>query len=248
VLDLEEWVEPTTGITFRHIPDGCFYPGSPPNEKGRSSIENQGEEICLDSFWMSNTEITRDQWARLISDGRGVLGDKKPVTGQTWQHIQTFIYKLNDIYAGTRRFGLAKELQWEYACRGISNGGRNEPARYWEKAGLSKPCEFETISWNAEGCKILSPPTGPEKVGSHKPNGFGLYDMLGNVAEWTRDPLMPYQRKAGAQMLNVSSNRVVRGGRWNSSDPVNIRCALREKMHQNDTSESIGFRLVSEER
>lgn len=248
VMALKEWTEPTTGIIFRQIPAGCFYPGSPETENGRSPMEAQGGRVCLNPYWMGSTEVTRGQWERLMHDGRGKQGDMRPVTGVTWQQAQDFVYVLNQKYEGKRVFGLPKELQWEYACRGNTDAGLNEPARYWESVGLSRPCDFETTSWNAGGCAQARTQNGPDKVGSHAANAFGLLDMLGNVSEWTSDSLRPYQRKSGGQMLNVSTNRVVRGGGWSSSKPAEVRCASRLKKRQQDASEFTGFRLVSDEK
>jgi formylglycine-generating enzyme len=247
-MPLNEWVEPNTGIVFRQIPFGCFYPGSPKTETGRGPLEDQGDRICLDSYWMSSTEVTRRQWFRLMGGNHKVSEDALPVSGVTWRQVQEFVYKLNGIHTGGRTFGLPKELQWEYSCRAKPDAGRIEHARYWESFGLSRPCEFETTSWVSGGCNNIKERNGPENVRSHAANTFGLFDMLGNVSEWTSDPLRPYKRRSGAQVLNVSSNRVVRGGNWLSSNPAEIRCASRQKMRQGDASELIGFRLVSDEK
>jgi formylglycine-generating enzyme required for sulfatase activity len=106
-------------------------------------------------------------------------------------------------------YRLPTEAEWEYACRA---GGAGQPANLSE------------VAWTADNSK-----GNYALVATKKPNAWGLYDMLGNVMEWTLDQLEPY--KAGDQVNPYVRGKLpypqaVRGGSWNDP-PAAVTCTAR---------------------
>ncbi len=127
-------------------------------------------------FYLGKYEVTQAQWQSVMGSNPSNFKDNPthPVEQITWQDIQPFLAKLNAVPATEKIvFGLPTEAQWEYACRaGTTTAfsfGDNE-------SDLSQHGWFIT---NANG------KTHP--AGKLKPNGFGLYDMHGNMWEWCAD-------------------------------------------------------------
>ena len=127
-------------------------------------------------------------------------------------------------------YRLPTEAEWEYAARAMTTG---------DYAGnLDEMGWYESNSGNT---------THP--VGQKKPNGFGLYDMHGNVWEWCADPWHEnYQRSPtdtrGLEADNINAYRLLRGGSWYLS-PIACRCANRTKGDPDSRrSNLVSFRVV----
>jgi formylglycine-generating enzyme required for sulfatase activity len=123
-------------------------------------------------------------------------------------------------------YRLPTEAQWEYACRAGTTGDRYG--------------ELDDIAWYDEN-------SGGEShgVGQKQANGFGLYDMLGNVWEWCNDwygryPKEPVTDPAGAEQ---GSGRVDRGGSWGNGPSI-VRSANRAGFTPDSRDGNLGFRLV----
>jgi formylglycine-generating enzyme required for sulfatase activity len=84
-------------------------------------------------------------------------------------------------------------------------------------------------------------------VGLKKPNAWGLYDMHGNVWEWTNDRYGPYnpRQDIDPRGSDIGGTRVIRGGSWHF-DETSARCALRYTHAPQDSGFSLGFRVVGE--
>jgi len=133
-------------------------------------------------------------------------------------------------------FRLPTEAEWEYACR---SGGRDE-----EYAGGP----VEAVAWYDANSGWRSRP-----VGGKRPNGLGLYDMSGNLWEWTQDfyALDAYQQHERHNPVNHRIGErlahVARGGSWGNYDS-SARCAFRVDRPPNSRFNNLGFRLVAEPR
>ena len=121
------------------------------------------------SFWMGRFEVTQAQWKKVMgtnpSSFSGPDADQLPVENVSWSDARLFITKLNQMDR-TRRYRLPDEFEWEYAAR----------------AGMTGDIPWSAIEKAANLNK-----THTITVGQKQPNGWGLYDMLGNVWEWVED-------------------------------------------------------------
>lgn len=231
------------------MPAGKFLMGSPQDEESRIDSEDDtpgegGAQVAitfLDRFAIGRTEVTFSEWDACVSDGgcsnltpkgsqeRG----EHPVVGVSWKDAQSYVAWLNKKVSGYefKPYSLPTEAQWEYAARAGSTTRFNW-GDHWDAS-------------MANGRRVTGSAT---EVGSYPANNFGLFDMHGNVWEWVADayqytlsgvPTDGTQRQDESE----SSNRVIRGGSWNSF-PRNLRSAVRVSKPSGIQLENIGFRLV----
>jgi formylglycine-generating enzyme required for sulfatase activity len=256
--NLKTWKEPVTGIVFVWVPGGCFLMGSPKSEQERSEDEGPVHEVCVDGFWMSQTVVTNAQFRQFQKDhdsreiaGHSLNGDSQPAVFVSWVDANNFSQWLTGQNGGQYNFRLPTEAEFEYACRAGS-----EASRYWGE-DATRACIYENVGdYTAERQLGIKPvhecddgyaATAP--VGAFRPNGFGLFDMLGNVLEWCSDVygVDSYVRhdRTNPQNTNESmgQSRVIRGGCWRSSTGA-VRCAVRGSGLPNSTRDDLGFRIV----
>jgi len=253
--------------------------GSPAKEKSREADEGQ-HDVTLDSFWMGVCEVTWDefynfQFRHMDNDsssnslgfqadaiarpsppyydftyGRGREGGF-PATTMTQQAALRYCQWLSDKTGDFYR--LPTEAEWEYACR----AGTQTTYSWGDQA--KKADDFAWFYDNSAGSY--------QKVGTKKPNPWGLYDMHGNVAEWTLDFYTEdyFQRLDSLSVNpmifpNKKHSRTVRGGCFEDFLPQ-LRCADRLKSDPkwqardpqipkskwwNPESPFVGFRMVRE--
>lgn len=218
------------GMEFAYIPPGCSVMGS--NSSDAYDSEKPTHAVYITKgFWMQSTEVTQEQWNRIMGNNpSNFKGKNRPVEQVSWDDAQLFITKLNAKEKGQYR--LPTEAEWEYACRGGKAsetycGGNNIDAVAWY--------------YNNSGSQ-----THP--VAGKSANGFGLYDMSGNVREWVSDF---YDRcyygnspKDDPQGATTGSYRVLRGGCW-GSDAWRVRAAYRDDNYPYNRVVDLGFRLAS---
>ena len=187
------------------IPAGKFKMGWPATEKERSNNETQREVTLTKPFYMGKYEVTQEQWEAIMGNNpNDNKGPKLPITDVSWNDCQNFIKKLNAKTNGGYR--LPTEAEWEYACR----------------AGTTTAYSFGDKVTPEDVNNDDSKKYKPLKVGTYKPNSFGLYDMHGNVCEWCKDWYGDYPAGAVTDPKGPlkGENHVVRGGAFSVSTMV----------------------------
>jgi formylglycine-generating enzyme required for sulfatase activity len=238
------WVEPVTGMQLVLLPRGSFQMGSPTDERWREAQEVPHEVRMTSLIFMGLHEVTQEQWHRVMGtrpswfDGRAA---RLPVENVTWFDVEQFLERLTSMSDGSR-FRLPTEAEWEFACRAGTTTAYGIGARLTSAdANIDPRAPDDPSPEERDGS------TRP--VGSYRPNAWGLFDLHGNVWEWTADAYCPYQ--AGAQTDPRAScespQKVIRGGSWRFRAD-SARCAQRYTHAPGDRGYSLGFRVVREVR
>jgi formylglycine-generating enzyme required for sulfatase activity len=231
---------PRTTVDFEMvpIPGGEFVMGTPESEKGHKKDEAPRHSVKIDPFWMEKYEVTWDEYrlfmfAKLSGEAPGsdVLVDA--ISRPTRPYVEmSFGMGINGypaismtqhaankyaewLSAKTGQFyRLPTESEWEYACRAGTT-----TAYSWGD-DVSKMDEYAVYADNSNGKYA--------KVGTKKPNPWGLYDMHGNVMEWTLDQYIAdfYSHPTDWERSKDPYPHSVRGGGW-ADDPVKLRCGAR---------------------
>lgn len=232
----------TVTIALTEIPAGSFLMSSPANEKGRKNNEGLPKQITLDAFAIGTYEISYEQYILFqdknaepepkldaisrpsppyidFTQGMGKQGGF-PANSMSPYAALTYckwLYEKTGVF-----YRLPTEAEWEYAAR----AGSKEMYPFGKKSNVLK--EYAWFSDNS-GDKY-------QKIGQLKPNAWGLYDMLGNVAEWSMDEYYDdYFTKIGNNTTNpfidynnIRALHTVRGGSYQSK-PEELRPAARVK-------------------
>lgn len=227
------------------LPAGFFNMGSL-----RNKDEQPIHQVQVESFAVGVYEITFNNWQACIDDGacrsyrpqdEGWGKGNRPVTNVSWEDAVAYVQWLS------RKTGVAYRLlteeEWEYAARAGSS------TRYsW---GNYINCEKASFDGGPESkCSYLisGKLRGTFEVGSYEPNGFGLYDMHGNVWEWVQDCWTSeyLNKRRGTKRIGTGSTcnkRVLRGGSW-GNDPDLLRSANRVGAQPNQRNNGTGFRVA----
>ncbi|GMQ99206.1 MAG: formylglycine-generating enzyme family protein [Zetaproteobacteria bacterium] len=232
----DKMTEPVLGMQFVYIEPGSFVMGSPESELNRYPDEKQHKVQIKSGFWMGKYEVTFEQYdafakathhAKPLDElwGRG----KRPVIDVKWFEATDFARWLSK--KSGYHYRLPTEAEWEYAARAGTT-----TAYSWG----DNPSDFPDYAWNTTNANNQTHP-----VGLKKPNPWGLYDMHGNVWEWTAST---YAREYDGSELKGSSQkskalRSVRGGSWYFY-PKGMRSADRRIYSPWLHWSYIGFRLV----
>ena len=239
------------------VPAGAFTMGSPGEESGRYADEGPRHHVKIwYPFAVGLYEVTFGEWDACVGDGGcgGYVPDDKgwgrgnrPVINVSWNDAQAYVQWLSNKTGA--EYHLLSESEWEYVARAGTS-----TARYWGESSDAQ-CRYangadETARRYHSNLPVEACDDGhyhTALVGTYTANAFGLYDVLGNVWEWTQDCWIDnYSNISGdgsARESGDCSKRVFRGGSW-SSGPLFLRSAYRI----GDTSElrdsGIGFRVA----
>ena len=226
---------PQYGIEFVQIPAGSFMMGATGNAKPHSNELPVHEVTISQPFCLGRYEVTQGQWQAVMGGNPSSFkdcGGKCPVEQVSWYDTQNFIKKLNEGNDGFR-YRLPTESEWEYACRAGTTTDHAGPL-------------FD-MAWFSENSERTV-----HAVGGKQPNGWGLYDMHGNVDEWCQDWYQASYDGAptdGSAWLYVSPDgsqkyRVLRGGSWRE-DGIDLLSASRNRKPPDYRLDDVGFRVVA---
>ncbi|MDL2286706.1 formylglycine-generating enzyme family protein, partial [Desulfococcaceae bacterium OttesenSCG-928-F15] len=221
-----------------------FLMGSPKDEEGRSSDERlHGVRLTRD-FYLGKYLVTQAQWKAVIGNNIGRFkalfgggenpsifkGGNHPVERVSWKDTQEFIKKLNQ-KEGTDKYRLPTEAEWEYAAR----AGSSTAYSFGDDASQLGKYAWH---WKNSGGTTHS-------VGEKLPNAWSLYDMHGNVWEWTQDWYGDYSSSSQTDSRgpNFGQYRVLRGGSWGYNAQY-CRSASRSNNVPGCRSDNYGFRLA----
>ncbi len=220
------WNAPGIGMAFVFVPGGCFQMGSNTGDEDEKPVH----KVCLDGFWIGKYEVTQNQWIKIMgkNPSRFQYGENYPVEQVCWNDVNEFISKLNQLT--NISFTLPSEAQWEYAAR---SGGKAQTY-----AGGD---DIDDVAWYRSNSEFHA-----HEIGTKAPNGFGLYDMSGNVSEWCKDVYASnaYSTPLSNVPLIISKESyfVHRGGSW-VQKPGYVRTTYRQKFTAFYRYGDIGFRL-----
>ena len=248
------------------IEGGTFLMGSPDTENWRIDDETQ-HEVTVAAFYIDPHETTQAEYVRLMGDNPFAFsGEDLPVESISWLDAIRYANAksedagLTPVYTITENsvtwdrsadgYRLPTEAEWEYACRaGTTTPFNMEKSLSAEDANFYGHYPYE-IEENYFDDSVLEAKPGEYRkttiaVGSFEPNGWGLYDMHGNVNEWCWDYYGAYDSSETDNPTGAASGtrHVYRGGGWNDF-AKNMRSAYRAAGQEDMRSYNLGVRLV----
>lgn len=210
------------------IPAGSFGAENLASKAKRGGNKGPKRQIDVQSFAIGKTEVTQAQWKAVMGSNPSKFsdcGDACPVERVSWQDVQEFIRRLN-VKTG-RTYRLPSDAEWEYACR----AGRAN-----KYCGSEK---IEPVAWYESNSNRTT-----HQVAGKQPNAWGLYDMTGNVWEWTQDCDSADSRDArsanGAPAVGDCERRTIRGGSWD-----NIQRLMHSAYRSGHVAKSRAYDVVS---
>ena len=258
-LPPKNYTQPVPGTDAKfdmvYVPGGEFRMGSPDAEEGRKPDEGPQHAVKVNPFWLARCEVTWDEYYAFWKDERLFKVDEVPPDQQPklkpdaiTRPTNTYVDELYDHgrdghpaicmthhaammychwlrWKTGRGYRLPTEAEWEYACRAGTTGPYALPA----------DGKLDDFAWFKTNSPDDDHPDGTtHKVGTKKPNAFGLHDLHGNVAEWCLDHYAAdFYKKADPLSLcpvNLPTDskwsHVARGGSW-ADKPDRLRSAAR---------------------
>jgi formylglycine-generating enzyme required for sulfatase activity len=281
--DVREINIPGTDVTFTlvYVPNGTYRIGSPEGEEGRENDEGPVQNVNTDGFWMGQFEVSDDEFGIFRNPDRdadttavpnavyrvdavsrpsppyedpafGMGGSGKPAVGMTqWAglHYAKWLTEKTGVF-----FRLPSEAEWEVACRAGADPSDMSPL-----TGRL----LGAVGWYDQNSDFIL-----QDIGQKRPNAWGIYDMLGNAAEWTLDE---YAADYHARIAEAPANpwieptrlhpRTVRGGDYGEAE-ASLRCGARlesttdwkrrdpqipKSFWWNTDSPFVGFRIMAPE-
>jgi formylglycine-generating enzyme required for sulfatase activity len=269
---MNDFTDPITGMVFLRVEGGCFQMGNS-FEHGHKD-EKPIHKVCLNDYYIAKFEVTLHAFTQFIEEtnyqteaereghcwGLDKDGRWKNVAGKSWKHLsfsqggdhpvvcvswrdaQAFIGWLNHKSSGG--FRLLSEAEWEYAAR---SGGKNRMYatqtghlnRKLANYGADKCCDPD----DTDGYLYTAP------VGSYPANDIGVFDLSGNVWEWTADwydgKYYSHSPQDNPKGPLKGTYRVIRGGSWSIPKGFS-RCSNRREFIPSLRHINVGFRLAKD--
>lgn len=232
---LSRWCDVPGAPEMVALVGGRYQMGGIPDDKFVSAVELPLHPVTIQPFAIGSAPVTCREWKLLM--GSSPSGqDDFPVVNFTFSDVMDFLAKLSD--ATSRAYRLPSESEWEYACRAGS--------RTVFPVGndlLSKDANF---LYDERGQSIGI--GGLTPVRSFPANAFGLFDLLGNVCEWTADLWHPGYEGAPADgrawvQGGKPGHRTIRGGAWDHLPRI-LRPSWRDWAPESARWDNLGFRVA----
>ena len=244
---------PAADIQWAAIPAGRFQMGCVPGDAECRGDERPRHSLSVTAFRMMTTPVTVGAYRAYATEKDRPMPsqpawntrDDQPVVAVSWTQATEFCQALEA--------RLPTEAEWEYAARAGTEGaiyawgnarspivrGQNAVNLADEASKRRNPGWTDFLAGYDDGFAETSP------VGSFPPNAFGLYDMAGNVWQWTSslDMRYPYRADDGRENLHSQDRRALRGGSWTT--PLRgLRLSYRVMDDPRDEDDNHGFRCV----
>lgn len=223
------WIDLVVGSSsyrMRRVAPGSFWMGSPADEPGRNADEERHLVSITRAYWIGETEVDQTFYEAVTgANPSRHRGATLPVDSVSWHAALDCLASLGARIGAPVR--LPTEAEWELACRAGA-----------DRSGIPGSGQARTAA------DALA---GPADVRTTAANAFGIYDMQGNVLEWTTDTYGRYHREAAQDPLASGGvHRVLRGGSWNLP-AAEARPAARSKALPVAALFHVGFRVAASE-
>lgn len=240
---------------LRVMPVGVFPQGASDEDPLAQAQEKPRRLVNITrAFAVGIFEITFGQWDACVEEGgcstrppdNGWGRGDRPVIMVSWNDAQEYVAWLSEKTGQVYR--LPSESEWEYVARADTTGP-------WLGGSPEAVCAFGNVAgaetgfdWQHDACEDRFP-VGTVPVGAHRPNKAGLFDVIGNVAEWTADCLnlsyLDAPTDGSAWTRGICSSHMTRGGSWVTGSR-DIRLSSRFNLKNGDRNDFTGFRVVRE--
>jgi formylglycine-generating enzyme required for sulfatase activity len=248
-----ETTAPDIDMVF--VKGGCYEMGDSVGDGDAN--ERPVHEVCVKDFSIGKYVVTNAQFRQFRPkhdsgkyEGTSLNNDKQPAVNISWYDAVAYTKWLSEKTG--QRYRMPTEAEWEYAAR-----AGTKTNHFWGN-NQDDACTYANVAdttakkrwprWTTFFCDDRYAVAAP--VGSYKPNSYGLYDMLGNVWQWTEDVYdsTAYTKLPKNDPLYEGSGeyRVMRGGGW-SNGPLGVRSSHRVGLSPAFGHHALGFRLVKEQ-
>ncbi len=235
------------------VPAGTFTQGASPDDARARSNELPSRTVRIPRpFAIGTHEVSFAEWDACRAAGacrdqavdNGWGRGRRPVIMVTWADAQAYAAWLSQRTGQT--YELPSESQWEYVAR----AGQEGP---WAGGAVQSVCDQGNVAaretgfdWRLDDCADPFS-LGTAEVGYFAANAMGVHDMVGNVAEWTRDCMnlsyLDAPSDGSSWERGLCSSRVTRGGSW-FSGPAEIRLSARFPLRSGESNDFTGLRVV----
>lgn len=217
---------------FMIIPEGEFLMGENNEDKFANDTERPRHPVKIHSFQMARSPVTLGEYRRFCAGHEAGLPDAWPATMVSWEDAMEYCAWLG---GGTR---LPSEAEWEYAAR----AGSRTHYPWGDTLSPSDANYYYGEDGSKVGCGHRTPP------GLFPANRFGLFDMMGNVCEWTQDAWHSNYREAPESASPWTEGgreemHVLRGGAWDYL-PRLLRVSWRDHLPASTRRDNVGFRIA----
>ena len=213
------------------VEGGTFQMGAT-SEQGNDALDSEKpvHSVTLSDYYIGETEVTQELWTAVMGSNPSYFSGypQRPVEKVSWNDCQEFITKLNQLTG--KNFRLPTEAEWEYAARG---GNKSQGYKY------SGSNTIGDVAWYTDNSSSQT-----HDVKTKQANELGIYDMSGNVWEWSQDWYGDYSSSSQTNPTGPSSGsyRVLRGGS-RSSFARGCRVSNRNYCDPGGRGSSLGLRL-----